>query len=298
MADDTATVIQDGEKVQGTVSDKSTDYWKGVAERYQQQLDAQKKSTAEQLALTREAQQQQLDYSTQQQKQGYDATAKQLYIDKMNREKELPQQLAALGITGGAAESSLIGIGAGYESQLAENERARANALAALGQTALQNDYQARANAMGADAQAQQQYMAQINAMEQQKYQQKLQEAATREAAGDFSLSVELGLYTQEEADRLYKIWAFQNKKLAKAVDGTGKKSGGGAPRPGGPKTREELLENAKTVQAAAGTQAANDYLRENAKDFGAVDNSWVYRQLTGTTGSAASERRRTGAQE
>lgn len=296
MADDTATVIQDGEKVQGTVSDKSTDYWKGVAERYQQQLDAQKKSTAEQLALTREAQQQQLDYSTRQQKQGYDATAKQLYIDKMNREKELPQQLAALGITGGAAESSLIGIGAGYESQLAENERARANALAALGQTALQNDYQARANAMGADAQAQQQYMAQINAMEQQKYQQKLQEAATREAAGDFSLSVELGLYTQKEADRLYKIWAFRNKKLAEAVDGTGKKSGGA--RKDGPMTREEFLENAKAVQAAAGTQAANDYLRENAKDFGAADNSWVYRQLTGTTGSAASGRRRTGAQE
>ena len=296
MADDTATVIQDGEKVQGTVSDKSTDYWKGVAERYQQQLDAQKKSTAEQLALTREAQQQQLDYSTRQQKQGYDATAKQLYIDKMNREKELPQQLAALGITGGAAESSLIGIGAGYESQLAENERARANALAALGQTALQNDYQARANAMGADAQAQQQYMAQINAMEQQKYQQKLQEAETREAAGDFSLSVELGLYTQEEADRLYKIWAFRNKKLAEAVDGTGKKSGGA--RKDGPMTREEFLENAKAVQAAAGTQAANDYLRENAKDFGAADNSWVYRQLTGTTGSAASGRRRTGAQE
>lgn len=55
----------------------------------------------------------------------YQAANRQLYIDYMNGRRDLPQQLAAMGYTGGLRESSLLGLQNNYEGQLAENERAR-----------------------------------------------------------------------------------------------------------------------------------------------------------------------------
>lgn len=59
----------------------------------------------------------------------YDDLTKQHYIDREMAEKNLPQQLAALGFTGGLAESSLLGIGYDYENNLNAAERARSQQL-------------------------------------------------------------------------------------------------------------------------------------------------------------------------
>lgn len=59
----------------------------------------------------------------------YDRTARQNYINYRQAEKRLPSQLNALGIRGGAAESSLIRLGSNYGTNVANNEMARAQAL-------------------------------------------------------------------------------------------------------------------------------------------------------------------------
>lgn len=55
----------------------------------------------------------------------YQGVNRQLYVDYMMAQRDLPQQLAAQGYTGGLRESSMLGLRAGYEGQLAENERQR-----------------------------------------------------------------------------------------------------------------------------------------------------------------------------
>ncbi len=59
----------------------------------------------------------------------YDALNRQLYIDRRQDERTLPQQLAAMGYTGGLSESSLLRLGTGYEEALRQNESDRARGL-------------------------------------------------------------------------------------------------------------------------------------------------------------------------
>lgn len=58
----------------------------------------------------------------------YDSTAKQNYINYMQAQKKLPSQLNALGIRGGASESSAIRLNTNYGSNVASNEAARNSA--------------------------------------------------------------------------------------------------------------------------------------------------------------------------
>ena len=60
---------------------------------------------------------------------GYDNTARQNYVNYMQAQKRLPNELNALGIRGGASESSLIRLGTNYGSNVAANESARQGAL-------------------------------------------------------------------------------------------------------------------------------------------------------------------------
>lgn len=60
---------------------------------------------------------------------GYDTSARQNYINYMQAQKNLPDQLNALGIRGGASESSLIRLGSNYGTNVAANESARQTAL-------------------------------------------------------------------------------------------------------------------------------------------------------------------------
>lgn len=67
-------------------------------------------------------------------KANYDNTARQNYILYRQAQKQLPSQLNALGIRGGAAESSLIRLGSNYGTNVANNEMARAQALDGIAQ--------------------------------------------------------------------------------------------------------------------------------------------------------------------
>lgn len=87
---------------------------------------------------------------------GYDNTAKQNYINYMQAQKRLPSQLNAMGIRGGASESSLIRLGTNYGSNVASNESARQGALDAIRQAYAQQvaDYNKDLNERLAQAQA------------------------------------------------------------------------------------------------------------------------------------------------
>lgn len=74
----------------------------------------------------------------------YDNTARQNYVNYMRAQRNLPEQLNALGIRGGASESSLIRMGANYGTNVANNEMARAQALDSIQQQYADaiNDYE------------------------------------------------------------------------------------------------------------------------------------------------------------
>lgn len=54
--------------------------------------------------------------------QSYDDLYRQLYLDRRRAEKNLPQQLAAMGITGGMAEGTALGIQTNYTDALRQGE--------------------------------------------------------------------------------------------------------------------------------------------------------------------------------
>ena len=55
----------------------------------------------------------------------YADMARQLYINRENAQKNIGQQMAAQGITGGAAESTLLGLNTSYQEALRQNEQER-----------------------------------------------------------------------------------------------------------------------------------------------------------------------------
>lgn len=124
----TATPVADTaalQEAEGASGSTSINYLNQLLDKlnstYQQQLaDADSASAAAtQQAINKI--QQQIESLNQQ----YQSTNKQLYADYMLSKKNLPQQLAALGYTGGLTESSLMGLDTSYGASLAENERNR-----------------------------------------------------------------------------------------------------------------------------------------------------------------------------
>lgn len=89
----------------------------------------------------------------------YDELARQAYILKRQNENALPQQLAALGISGGSSESANLQLAANYENNLASNEQARQQALRDYALQALQARTQADSDISGYYADAKQQAM-------------------------------------------------------------------------------------------------------------------------------------------
>lgn len=86
-----------------------------------------------------------VDADTQQATNGYNAQKdqvnqsyadmfRQLYIDRENNRKNIGQQMAASGITGGASESTLLGLNTDYEEALRQGEQGRINDLSELEQ--------------------------------------------------------------------------------------------------------------------------------------------------------------------
>lgn len=66
--------------------------------------------------------------------QSYADLFRQLYIDRMNNQRDIEQRMAMQGVTGGAAESTLLGLGTQYEDALRQGEQARLNTVYDLDQ--------------------------------------------------------------------------------------------------------------------------------------------------------------------
>lgn len=66
--------------------------------------------------------------------QSYDDLYKQLYLERRRAEKNLPQQLAAMGISGGMSESSALGIQNSYANALAQGEQEKLSTLSDIDQ--------------------------------------------------------------------------------------------------------------------------------------------------------------------
>ena len=66
--------------------------------------------------------------------QSYDDLYRQLYIDRRMAEKNLPQQLAAMGISGGLSESTLLGTQTAYTDALRQGEQEKLGALSDIDQ--------------------------------------------------------------------------------------------------------------------------------------------------------------------
>lgn len=87
------------------------------------QQEAQAQRQAEQL-------QQQYGYYGNLIDQQYDDLASQNYVQYMMEQKNLPQYLAANGLSGGATETSLLGLQSNYQNAINQGELARNQALA------------------------------------------------------------------------------------------------------------------------------------------------------------------------
>ena len=66
--------------------------------------------------------------------ESYDDYARQAYRDKMGAERDIGQYLGARGITGGAAESTILGLNTSYADELRRMEQSRRETLSALDQ--------------------------------------------------------------------------------------------------------------------------------------------------------------------
>lgn len=64
----------------------------------------------------------------------YSELFRQLYLNKMKNQKNIGQQMAAMGVNGGAAESTLLGMNAQYEDALRQGEQGRLDAIRDLDQ--------------------------------------------------------------------------------------------------------------------------------------------------------------------
>ena len=99
--------------------------YNGVQSQYAKALEEQK--AAQEAAVNKAVnglEGQKEDVST-----AYSDLYRQAYIDKMNAQKNIDQRLAAQGVTGGAAESTLLGLNTAYSEALRKAEQNRIGAL-------------------------------------------------------------------------------------------------------------------------------------------------------------------------
>lgn len=120
----------------------------------------------------------QLEQEKSQHNLNYDEIARQAYIASRQSQTKLPQQLAALGISGGGSESAQLGLATSYENNRNSNEQARQQMIQQLANSALQAKLQADSDIGGYYADAQKSALAayQQQQAQQQAYDQWLQQ--------------------------------------------------------------------------------------------------------------------------
>ena len=189
-------------------------------EEYQAQLQDYQKNQENllnrQYAAALEAAKLNLDSQKTQVNQQYDDLARQLYIQRRQQELNLPQQMAAMGYTGGITESSALGLQTSYADALRQGETQRINTIAsleqAIRQAELEGNQQLAAqlsslaqNTMGLYADSLAQIQNQANQNQQFKYQQIMDNIANRQWAQQWA-------YDQQQ-DRLDRDMAAQNQQ-------------------------------------------------------------------------------------
>lgn len=113
----------------------------------------------------RRAQQGQYDANVKKLNTAANDALQQAYINYMMSKRDLPQQLAAQGLSGGAAESTWAGLYNGYGNSRAGTERSRLENLAALQQTLQSNLAQIEQQRLSGDQAALRDYYADLKSL-------------------------------------------------------------------------------------------------------------------------------------
>lgn len=188
------------------------DYLKQLQENQAKQLQSQVNQTIGQLESSKKGYE-----------QTYNDNARQAYVQKMKAQRDLPQQLAAQGISGGLSESGNIALNTSYGNQLGEYKRNYDNQLDSVNQNIYnaQQDYNAKlaelnntylANLAESnryyDQQITAQQLAKAQAEEQVRQaqiaaqQQAAQQAAARQKAAENQRQSQLKNYLNEAKNR------------------------------------------------------------------------------------------------
>ena len=173
-----------------------------IQSQYDDIYDAQEQAARNQLKALK----QQYDYNEDQLNQTYDKNATQNYTDYMMSTKNLPQQLRALGLSGGASETSLMGAEANYQNALNENELARANALNQNNLAYATNEAEYGTNMAQIYATIQQSAMSAVMQAQQyeNEYNQWVQEYQAARTDADRSYALQKAQLAQDNANTLY----------------------------------------------------------------------------------------------
>ncbi len=195
-------------------------------EEYQSQLkdfqNSQQDLLQQQYAAALEAAKLNLDSQKTQVNQQYDDLARQLYIQRRQQEMMLPEQMAAMGYTGGITESSALGLQTSYADALRQGETQRINTIASLEQAIRQAELEGNRelaaqlsalaqNTMGMYGDALAQIQNQANQNQQFTYQQIMDNIANRQWAQQYA-------YNQQQ-DRLDRDAALQNQQMSQQTN-------------------------------------------------------------------------------
>lgn len=150
-----------------------------IEQDYQQRISEAQAANTQAYNRQREEQERLADQQIAQAQKTRDAAQNQNYINYMMNQKNLPAQLARLGLTGGAAESSQLRANTNYENAQNATNSDFANAQTNINNTLTAALAQAQAQREAADANARQTYnekmMAAVQAQKEREEEQKRQ---------------------------------------------------------------------------------------------------------------------------
>lgn len=147
----------------------------------------------------------------------YGTVNKGLYRQYRKALASLPQELAAMGYTGGASETSRVELERGYEENVGQSEREKLGAVAQLKSEEAAALRQGQQAADDANADARREYLQALIALREQAYEDEQERAGALAAAGDFSGYEKLG-YSSEEIRQLQTAWEAKNPALSIAI--------------------------------------------------------------------------------
>ncbi len=210
-------IASDGSKKTGTTKvtpGQSPDFYRQMSEYYRQAYEDTIAANAAELNAAKQRAQEVTDEQLGYLDDQYAGTNLQLYRDYMDNKKTLPQQLAAMGYSGGLSESSLLRLMNSYEEGVNENERAKALQVADARRQLAQNLYELEAKTRESDRSAKTTHDSQEAALKEAEYRDLQNRAATMAASGDFSEYANLG-FSPSQIAYLKQVWREAKQALA-----------------------------------------------------------------------------------